>query len=60
MLLKYVSEKGVVNYKEWIQEKDNLDAYIKTLEGMPPRDTGSKNQMGSNNKLWEPSNNSNE
>ncbi|MEK9612562.1 MAG: DUF547 domain-containing protein [Flavobacteriaceae bacterium] len=44
MLLKYVSEKGVVNYKEWIQEKDNLDAYIKTLEGMPPRDTGSKNQ----------------
>jgi hypothetical protein len=44
MLNKYVSENGQVNYKAWMFEQDNLDAYIRTLEGFHPKKKDSKNQ----------------
>ena len=36
MLQKYVDKQGQVDYKSWLSEKKQLDAYIQTLEKMPP------------------------
>lgn len=41
-LKKYVDEQGLVDYKNWLTEKNELDAYIQTLEKMPPLETASK------------------
>jgi hypothetical protein len=41
-LQKFVNQQGQVDYKGWMTEKSNLDAYIKTLEKMPPLETASK------------------
>ncbi|MFQ3341303.1 MAG: hypothetical protein ACI9TK_000962 [Flavobacteriaceae bacterium] len=43
MLQEFVSEDGHVNYEGWLSEKDNLNAYIKTLEQIPPHESDSKN-----------------
>lgn len=41
LLKKYVDEQGQVDYKNWLQEKNQLDAYIKTLEKIPPLEMAS-------------------
>ena len=42
-LEKYVNELGQVDYKNWLSEKKELNAYIRTLEIMPPLEMASKN-----------------
>jgi len=42
MLQKYVNENGQVDYSNWLADKDNLDAYIHTLEKLPPLEISSK------------------
>ena len=42
-LEKYVNELGQVDYKNWLSEKKELNAYIQTLEKMPPLEIDSKN-----------------
>ena len=42
MLQKYVDKQGQVDYKSWLSEKKQLDAYIQTLEKMPPLEMASK------------------
>ena len=41
-LKKYVSNDGIVNYKEWGKNIDQLKAYINTLESNPPNENTSK------------------
>lgn len=41
-LKKYVSNKGLVNYKEWEKSSDQLKAYIYTLESNSPNENTSK------------------
>ena len=43
MLEKYVSDDGRVDYRGWLEETDNLDAYINLLQQLPPVETDSKN-----------------
>ena len=43
MLQEYVSDDGRVNYKGWLEQRDNLNAYIKTLQQFPPNESDSKN-----------------
>jgi hypothetical protein len=42
MLQKYVDIQGQVDYKNWLSEKKQLDAYIQTLEKMPSLEMASK------------------
>ena len=42
MLQQFVHEQGQVDYKSWLTEKKQLDAYIQTLEKMPPLEMASK------------------
>lgn len=42
MLSQYVDAQGQVDYKNWLSEKNQLDAYIHTLEKMPPLEEASK------------------
>jgi hypothetical protein len=42
MLEKYVDTLGQVDYQNWLTEKDKLDAYLKTLEKLPPLEQASK------------------
>ncbi len=42
MLSQYVDAQGQVDYKNWLSEKNQLDAYIHTLEKMPPLEGASK------------------
>lgn len=41
-LQKYVDAQGNVDYKKWHSEKNQLDAYLQTLEKMPPLSMSSK------------------
>ena len=41
-LKKYVSNDGIVNYKEWGKNIDQLKAYINTLESNSPNENTSK------------------
>ena len=43
MLQTYVSDDGKVNYKDWMNDRDNLDAYIQTLASTPLLESDSKN-----------------
>ena len=43
MLQEYVGDDGRVDYKGWHEERDNLSAYIKTLQQFPPNESDSKN-----------------
>ena len=43
MLQTYVSDDGKVNYKDWMKDRDNLDAYIQTLASTPLLESDSKN-----------------
>ena len=43
MLQTYVSDDGKVNYKDWMNDRDNLDAYIRTLASTPLLESDSKN-----------------
>ena len=42
MLQQFVHEQGQVDYKSWLAEKKQLDAYVQTLEKMPPLEMASK------------------
>jgi len=42
MLEKYVDTLGQVDYQNWLKEKDQLDAYLQTLEKLPPLEQASK------------------
>jgi hypothetical protein len=42
MLEKYVDTLGQVDYQNWLTEKDQLDAYLQTLEKLPPLEQASK------------------
>jgi hypothetical protein len=42
MLEKYVDTLGQVDYQNWLTEKDKLNAYLKTLEKLPPLEQASK------------------
>jgi len=42
MLQQFVHEQGQVDYKSWLTEKKQLDAYIQTLEKMPSLEMASK------------------
>lgn len=41
-LKKYVDDQGQVDYSNWLTEKKELDAYILTLEKMPPLEGATK------------------
>ena len=43
MLQTYVSDDGKVNYKDWMNDRDNLNAYIQTLASTPLLESDSKN-----------------
>ena len=42
MLEKYVDKLGQVDYQNWLKEKDQMDAYLQTLEKLPPLEQASK------------------
>ncbi len=45
LLKKYVNSDGLVNYKGFIKDIKELDAYLSTITNNPPNDTWSKNEQ---------------